>query len=181
MLDYKLIVTVRQFRWFYAQEECAVARLAINLNHRKFLISILSFVDITNCFDAVSPDIEQELRNWAQGNPRRSYSDQHCYIFIKLNVTQVKTEMQKYVLYTFPKVVNWHYEHLKFHIRLSNRQKQIDMHFNVFSPLRFSLTSLCFCAVYTWLSGCCYWNKRECGLNQPIVDSFVGRVAKNNS
>ena len=31
MLDYKLIVTERQFGYFYAQEECAVARLAINL------------------------------------------------------------------------------------------------------------------------------------------------------
>ena len=32
-----------------------------------------------------------------------------------------------------------------------------------------------------WLSGYCYWNKRECGLNQSRDDSFVGRVAKNNS
>ena len=32
MLDYKLIVKVGQFQWFFAQEECAVARLAINLN-----------------------------------------------------------------------------------------------------------------------------------------------------
>ena len=31
MLDYKLIITVRQLDDFYAQEECAVARLAINL------------------------------------------------------------------------------------------------------------------------------------------------------
>ena len=36
-------------------------------------------------------------------------------------------------------------------------------------------------ALSTWWSGYCYWNKRECGLNQSRVDSFVGRVAKNNS
>ena len=33
----------------------------------------------------------------------------------------------------------------------------------------------------TWRSGYCYLNKRECGLNRSRVDSFVGRVAKNNS
>ena len=35
--------------------------------------------------------------------------------------------------------------------------------------------------VTTWWSGCCYLNKRECDSNQSKVDSFVERVAKNNS
>ena len=34
MLDYKLIVTVRESYDFDAQEECAIARLAINLKLR---------------------------------------------------------------------------------------------------------------------------------------------------
>ena len=33
----------------------------------------------------------------------------------------------------------------------------------------------------TWWSGYCSQNKGECDLNQSNIDSFVGRVAKNNS
>ena len=33
----------------------------------------------------------------------------------------------------------------------------------------------------TWRSGYCYLKKGECNLNQSIDDSFVERVAKNNS
>ena len=33
----------------------------------------------------------------------------------------------------------------------------------------------------TWRSGYCYLNKGECNLNQSKDDSFVERVAKNNS
>ena len=33
----------------------------------------------------------------------------------------------------------------------------------------------------TWWSGYCSHNKGECSLNQSNVDSFVGRVAKDNS
>ena len=33
----------------------------------------------------------------------------------------------------------------------------------------------------TWRSGDCYLNKGECNLNQSKDDSFVERVAKNNS
>ena len=32
-----------------------------------------------------------------------------------------------------------------------------------------------------WRSGYCYLNKGECNLNQSKDDSFVERVAKNNS
>ena len=34
---------------------------------------------------------------------------------------------------------------------------------------------------HTWRSDCCYLNKGECNLNQSKDDSFVERVAKNNS
>ena len=33
----------------------------------------------------------------------------------------------------------------------------------------------------SWWSGFCYWNKRECDLNQSKDGSFVKRVAKNNN
>ena len=33
----------------------------------------------------------------------------------------------------------------------------------------------------TWRSGHCYLNKGECNLNQSKDDTFVERVAKNNS
>ena len=40
---------------------------------------------------------------------------------------------------------------------------------------------LSFDASMTGLSGYCYLNKGECNLNQSKDDSFVERVAKNNT
>ena len=37
------------------------------------------------------------------------------------------------------------------------------------------------CSDATWRSDYCYSNKGECNLNQSKDDSFVERVAKNNS
>ena len=42
MLDYKLIVTVKNLDDFYAQEECAVARLTINL--KNFILTQISYI-----------------------------------------------------------------------------------------------------------------------------------------
>ena len=40
MMDYKRIVTVRQFDDICAQEECAVARLASNLKYEGFFMLV---------------------------------------------------------------------------------------------------------------------------------------------
>ena len=58
---------------------------------------------------------------------------------------------------------------LLFLAALSTKEPMCDW-FKLHSPL-----------FWSWWSGYCYWNERECGLNQSRVDSFVGRVAKNNS
>ena len=61
MLDYKLIVTVRQFRLFL----CAVARFTINLNINSFLYSLFHILMTKTSYDQLEnfKRIEKKIEN----------------------------------------------------------------------------------------------------------------------